>query len=241
VKAVFVKRREIKSVGIIGTLLSRLLKANPFPSEPLDSLAEAMQVNRILRAGKLERYYNMGFLATGGMAFLDRLFFDNTYLGILLPEELLAVGAHEFTHLKKKHGTKKFFRLTIPAAIVGVLIGFFVFSNFASIDSIPLIGNLGKVVSSLLAAIFFGFFAMVAGLYVNAKWLRQLETECDLSSVKFLNGEPMIPALIKLNNLRPKRMIRLERLMPKVYPTIEERINDIYKAAENKKKQNSSV
>ena len=226
-------------MGILSALLSRLLKASPFPSESLDNLADAMQVTKILRAKKLERYYNVGFLAVGGMAFLDRIFFDSRFLQVLLPDELLAVAAHEFTHLKKKDGTKKFFRLTAPAAIVGALMGFLVFSNFASIDSIPLVGSLGEVVSSLFVTIFFGFFVLVACLYVNANWLRQQETECDLSSVKFLNGEPMIQALIKLNNLRPRRITRLERLLPKIYPTIEQRINNIHVAAENKKSQNA--
>ncbi len=172
------------------------------------------------------------------MAFLDRVFFDSTCLRVLLPDELLAVGAHEFTHLKKRHGTKKFFRLTLPASIVGVLIGLFVFFNFSLIAPIPIIGSLGKVVSGLLAAVFFGFFALVAGLYVNAKWLRSLETECDLSSIEFLNAESMIQALIKINNLRPRRMPRLERWLPKVYPTIEQRINDIQTAAEEQKETN---
>jgi Zn-dependent protease with chaperone function len=228
-------------VGIVSRLFSRLLKASPFPSDPLDNLAEVMQVTKILRAKKLERYFSVGFLSVVGMAFLDRVFFDSTCLRVLLPDELLAVGAHEFTHLKKRHGTKKFFRLTLPASIVGVLIGLFVFLNFSLIAPIPIIGSLGEVVSGLLAAVFFGFLTLVAGLYVNAKWLRSLETECDLSSVQFLNGESMIQVLIKINNLRPRRMPRLERLLPKVYPTIEQRINDIHKAAENKKNQISTA
>jgi Zn-dependent protease with chaperone function len=226
-------------VGIISAFLSRILKASPFQSESLDNLADAMQVTKILRAKKLERYYNVGFLAVGGMPFLDRIFFDNRFLQVLLPDELLAVAAHEFTHLKNKHGTKKFFRLTVPAAIVGALLGLFVFFHFSIVTPIPVVGSLDNIVFGLLAALFFGFFTLVAGLYINAKWLRQQETECDLSSVKFLNGEPMIQALIKLNNLRPRSMPRLERWLPKVYPTIEQRINDIHTAAENKKKQST--
>ena len=226
-------------MGIISAFLSRILKASSFQSESLDKLANAMQVTKILRAKKLERYFNVGFLAVGGMAFLDRIFFDSRFLQVLLPDELLAVAAHEFTHLKKKHGTKKFFRLTIPAAIVGILMGLFVFFNFSIVTPIPVVGSLGNIIFGLLAAIFFGFFTLVAGLFINAKWLRQQETECDLSSVKFLNGEPMIQALIKLNNLRPRRMPRLERWLPKVYPTIEQRINDIHTAAENKNKQST--
>jgi Zn-dependent protease with chaperone function len=200
-----------------------------------------MEITKILKVGKLERYFNVGFLAFGGMAFLDRIFFDSRFLQVLLPDELLAVTAHEFTHLKKSHGTKKFFRLTVPAAMVGVLMGLFVFFNFSAVTPIPIVGSLGNVVSGLFTTIFFGFFALVTGLYVNAKWLRQKETECDLSSVKFLNGEQMIQALIKLNTLRPRRMTRLERWLPRIYPTIEQRITDIHTAVENKKKQNSSV
>ncbi len=171
------------------------------------------------------------------MAFLDRIFFDTNYFNTLLPDEVLAVAAHELTHLKKRHGTKKFFRLTVPSATIGVLMGFIVFFNFTAINAMPLVGSLGKVVSSLLATLFFGFFGLVAALFANAKWLRNQETECDLSSVKYLNGEPMITAMIKLNNLRPQRNTRIERVLPKLYPTIEQRINDIRAAAENKKKQ----
>jgi Zn-dependent protease with chaperone function len=228
-------------IGILSKAASKLLKAKSFQSDSLDNLAEAMQVTKILKVSKLERYFNVGFLAVGGMAFLDRIFFDSRFLQVLLPDELPAVAAHEFTHLKKRHGTKKFFRLTAPAAIVGVLMGLLVFFNFYLLAPIPIVGDLGNVVTGLLAVLFFGFFALVAGLYINAKWLRKLETECDLSSVKYLNGEPMIQALIKLNNLRPRRMPRLERLLPKVYPTIEQRISDIHKAAENKQKQNSPI
>jgi Zn-dependent protease with chaperone function len=190
-------------MGITNSLFARLLKATPFPSESLDNLADTMHVSGILKKTKLDRYYKAR-LRVGGMAFLDRIFFDATYFNTLLPDEMLAVAAHELTHLKKRHGTKKFFRLTFPSALIGVLMGFLVFFNFASIDPIPLVGSLGKVVSSLLAALFFGFFGLVATLFANAKWLRNQETECDLSSVKYLNGEPMITAMIKLNNLRPK-------------------------------------
>jgi Zn-dependent protease with chaperone function len=227
-------------MGITNSLLARLLKATPFQSESLDNLAETMHVSTILKKPKLDRYYKAR-LRVGGMAFLDRIFFDATYFNTLLPDEMLAVAAHELTHLKKRHGTKKFFRLTVPSALIGVLMSFLVFFNFESIDPIPLVGSLGKVGSSLLAAVFFGFFGLVAALFANAKWLRNQETECDLSSVKYLNGEPMITAMIKLNNLRPKRITRIEQFLPKLYPTIEQRINDIRAAAENKKKQSATA
>ena len=74
------------------------------------------------------------------MAFLDRIFFDAKYFNILQADEVLAVAAHELTHLKKRHGIKKFFRLTVPSAIIGVLMGSFVFFNFTSIDAILIVG-----------------------------------------------------------------------------------------------------
>jgi hypothetical protein len=37
-----------------------------------------MKVAKILKTRKLERYYNVGFLTVGGMAFMDRVFFDST-------------------------------------------------------------------------------------------------------------------------------------------------------------------
>ena len=227
-------------MAFINSILAQILKATPFQSESIDNLAETMQVTKILKKPQSDRYYKAR-LRVGGMAFLDRVLFDATYFGTLQADEVLAVAAHELTHLKKRHGIKKFFRLTVPSALIAVLMGFFVFFNFTSVDTTPLIGSLGKIASSLLAVLFFGFLGLVAALFVNAKWLRNQETECDLSTVKYLNGEPMITALIKLNNLRPQRNTRIERYLPKLYPTIEQRISDIREAVENKKKQSSAL
>jgi hypothetical protein len=60
-------------VGIISALISRVLKASPFPSESLDKLAEIMQVTKVLKINKLDRYYKVR-LRVGGMAFLGRSF-----------------------------------------------------------------------------------------------------------------------------------------------------------------------
>jgi hypothetical protein len=51
----------------------------------------------------------------------------------------------------------------------------------------------------------------------------------------------MILALIKLNNIRQRRTTRIDKLIPKIYPTIEQRINNLRIASENKQKQNSSI
>ena len=196
-----------------------------------------MQVTKILKKDRLDRYYKMRLLV-GGMSSFDRVFFDANYLALLSPDEVVAVGAHEFTHLNRRHGIKKFCRLIMPALMTGVVIGSLVFFNFSHINALLLV-NFGKTTSSLLAAILSSFLAYVGCLYVNAKWFRQQEKTCDLSAVKISHGKAMISALIKLNNLRPRKKTRLEQLLPKLYPTFEERINYI-SSATNEKTRNPS-
>jgi Zn-dependent protease with chaperone function len=224
------------TLGIFEFLIVRLLKAKSFQSESLDELAEAMQVTKILKRSKLVRYYRARFLLQGGMAFSDRIFFDAKYLETLLPDEVLAVGAHEFTHLNQRHGIKKFLRLILPPLIIGIIVGLIIFFNFALIGSIPIVKEWGKIESFILTGFLSFFIAYLAGLYINANWCRQQETNCDLSSVKFLKSDVMLSALIKLNNLRPRKMTLLDRLLPKLYPTLEQRINDIQKTLSNKAK-----
>jgi Zn-dependent protease with chaperone function len=226
---------ETKNLGIISWLIMKASKGKPFQSESLDALAETMHVTKILRKSKLDRYYKTQTVR-GGLSSFDRIFFDAKYFDILLPEEVLAVGAHEFTHLNQRHGLKRFWRMLAPALIIGAVVGISVFFNHALIDVVPFFINLGLVLSSFAAGLFVTFCCMIVGLYVNAKWLRQQETECDLSSVKLVNGEAMISALIKLNNLRPRKMTRFDRLLPQLYPTLEQRINAI-RTAEKEKNQ----
>jgi Zn-dependent protease with chaperone function len=132
-------------LGILGSILSRLFKAKPFQSESLDQLAEVMKVIKILKKNNLDRYYNAPFLRQGGMASSGRLFFDAKYLEKLLPDEKLAVAAHEFTHLNRRHGLKKFVRLQLPAMILGAIIVVLAFSDFELIAFLPFLSHLGDV------------------------------------------------------------------------------------------------
>jgi len=62
------------------------------------------------------------------------------------------------------------------------------------------------------------------------------EVQSDHSAVEFANGEALISALEKLRGLRPRKMKRLEsRLLPKTYPTLEQRIVGIRVAMEKKR------
>lgn len=180
-----------------------------------------MQTNEILKREKLERYFRVKSHPQGAIAFFNAIIFDSKFLDALLPEELLAVGAHEFNHMIEGHGVKRLARVVcIPAAISALTVPIFV------------------LYSSPVGVSFFLLFALWASLYLNANWLRQQETQCDLCAVKYADGEALISALIKHRKLRPRKANRLEvKLLPKTYPTLEQRISDIRAAMESKKKQ----
>jgi len=222
-----------ESLGILSSIIVQSLKAKPFQSEPLDRLADVMQTTGILKRGKLQRYYKVRSLQAGCLSYSDVVFFDAKYYDTLLPEELLAVGAHEFYHIIGRHGMKRFVRIFIPAAAIAALIGLLAFVNYELINSIPFFSSSGKILSSLFFALLSFLFLLSAFFYVNAKWNRQQESKSDINAVKFTNGEALISALVKLNKLRPKKVNRLEsRLLPNTYPTLEQRINDIRAAME---------
>jgi Zn-dependent protease with chaperone function len=134
---------------------------------------------------------------------------------------------------------KKLGRLLLPAIIIGSIIAIIVFSNFA-LFNFPF-NTFDKNMSSLGAGVFSCFVALIGSFYVNAKWLRQQETDCDLSSVRFLNNGSMASALIKLNNLRPRKITRLDRFFPKLYPTLDQRINAIWTLEREQKTRQSQV
>jgi Zn-dependent protease with chaperone function len=208
----------------------------PFQSEPLDTLAEAMQVTRILKKSKLKRYYKVNFLRAGGLAYIDRIFLDAKYLDLLTPEELLAVGTHEFTHIKERHGEKRFLRTYVPSLAIACASGFVAFFDYTSIRTLPVFANTGATLSAFGLATLSFFFALIAFLYVNAKWNRCQETKCDLSAE---NGEAMISALIKLDNLRGQKKPKspLSRFLPHFYPKLDERITAIRQAEKSRRKE----
>jgi Zn-dependent protease with chaperone function len=177
----------------------------------LDALAERMKAVSILKKDRLHRYYKSSILPIPCLAYSDALVFNENYLQMLPADGVLAVGAHEFNHLAKKHILKRLPRTVLPSAVLAVVVGYVV-SNSASL---------------LLAALTVGlsFFAFLLGsYYVNAKYFRDQETESDLSAVEYVNGAAMISALAIL---RPQKTGWLTKLMPHIHPTIEQRIHDI--------------
>ena len=193
----------------------RLFKAKPFESEALDRLAETMKVTPILKRGKLERYYKAAPFARGCISYPDAILFDAKYFDMLSADEVLAVGAHEFNHIIKKHVPKRIIRLLLPATIIVALIGFLATINAALSNSATVLSNLDANNFSGLA-IFFAF-VFFACYYINAGWFRQQETECDLSSVEFANGEAMISALVKFRTRFPKSSFdtNLSKVLPR--------------------------
>ena len=221
-------------MGLLSLLITGSLKERPFQSESLDSLAEVMQVTRILKRSKLKRYYKTRFLQAGGLAFINRIFFDAKYLDMLLPEELLAVGSHELTHIKQRHGEKRFLRLFGPSLLIAATIGLLAFFNYESIKAFPIFATLGENLFTFGSAIISFLPALIASFYFNAKWNRYQETKCDLSAE---NGEAIISALLKLDNLRGiKKHESSSRLLPHFYPKLDQRITDIRLAQKSKER-----
>jgi len=124
-------------MGILSSLVSRMLKASPFSSVSLDSLAETMRVTDILKKNKLERYYRVGRLQACCISYSVKVFFDRKFLEMLSPIELRAVGAHEFTHIIKRHGVKRFWRIFVPSITIPAIVGFFIFVYYMSISHLP--------------------------------------------------------------------------------------------------------
>jgi Zn-dependent protease with chaperone function len=145
---------------------------------------------------------------------------------MLSSDEVLAVGAHEFNHIAKKHVAKRLPRTVLPAAALAVVIGYLFFINSATF-----------LVNASAAVLSFFFFLFVS-YYVNAKWFRKQETESDLSAVEFVNGTAMISAL---SRLLPQKTSWLSKIIPHTHPTIEQRIHNIQAAMNTKNSFNFTI
>ena len=215
-------------MGVLSSITAWMLRAKQFQSDPLDELAESMNTTRLLKRGKLQRYYRAPMLANCCVSYSDAVFFDSEYFDNLSSKELLAVGTHEFNHIIEKHDTQKIKRQILPALLVGALLGFLAYVNYGVLNSFIPLSQVGQTCFSILVLLISFIILLTASYYFNAEWLRQLETQSDIRAVSYVNGEALISALTKLSKLRPKRTNRKKsRFFPKTYPTIEQRITDI--------------
>ncbi len=206
--------------------MERLLRAQPFEMQALDTLAENMKATSILKKNRLHRYYKSSILPIPCLAYSDALVFNSNYYQMLSPDEVLAIGAHEFNHIAKNHIAKRLPRTVLPAALLAVLIGYLFFVNSVSFLFIA-----SAVVLSFV-------FFLFGSYYVNAKWFRKQETESDLGAVEFVNGAAMISALARL---RPQKTSWFSKLMPHTHPTIEQRIQDVQAAVNAKNSFNFTI
>ena len=204
----------------------RLLRAQPFEMQALDTLAESMKATSILKKDRLHRYYKSSILPIPCLAYSDALVFNSNYYQMLSPDEVRAIGAHEFNHIAKRHIAKRLPRTFLPAAVLAVVIGYLFF-----------IGSATFLVNALAVVLSF-FFFLFGSYYVNAKWFRKQETESDLSAVEFVNGTAMISAL---SRLLPQKTSWLSKIIPHTHPTIEQRIHNIQAAMNTKNSFNFTI
>ena len=193
----------------MSSIMVRLLRAQPFEMQALDTLAESMKATSILKKNKLQRYYKSSILPIPCLAYSDALVFNSNYYQMLSPDEVLAIGAHEFNHIAKRHIAKRLPRTVLPAAVLAVVIGYLFL-----IDSASFLYMASAVVLSFI-------FFLFCSYYVNAKWFRKQETESDLSAAEFVGAAAVISALAML---RPQKTSLLFKLLPHTHPTIEQRI-----------------
>ena len=207
-------------MGIASSLSVRLLRSQPFESVALDRLAENMHATSILKKEKLKRYFKSRILPVGCLAYSDALVFNSNFYDGLLPEEVLAVGAHEFNHMRKGHVARRLPRTVLPALILAVVVGYLSWVN-----------DLDRGLFTVLTVVLSFLFFEVTSIYVNAKWFRQQETECDLSALEFVDGEAVISVLAKLSPQKTSKLMnRLSKILPHTHPTIEQRIQDVQAA-----------
>ena len=213
-------------MGLLSSIIVRMLRAQPFEMQALDTLAESMLATSILKKDRFHRYYKSSILPIPCIAYSDALVFNSNYYQMLSIDEVLAIGAHEFNHITKSHIAKRFPRTVLPAAVLAVLIGYLFFINSASF----------LLIASAVVLSF--FFFLFGSYYVNAGWFRKQETESDLRAVEFVNGAAMISALARL---RPQKISWLSKLIPHIHPTIEQRIRNIQAAMNTKNSFNFTI
>ena len=220
----------------IKSLISKAIKrAEPFDSVPLDSLAETIGASSYLVSNIHRRYFRCKSLPAGAVSFKNKIKFDARFLSSLSEDELCAIGAHEFTHLRERHRAKKIQRILLPQLIVLLLawLAVFVFaivdvrSHFVLSKSVLI----ALAIVAALPALFVTALSLIILGFTNARWLRSLETTCDFAAARIGRGEELISALQKLNKLYPmKQSGILYRLAPKFYPPLETRITNIRNA-----------
>jgi hypothetical protein len=213
-------------MGLLSSIMALLLRTQPFELNELDTMAENMQVTSILKKDRFHRYYKSSILPIPCIAYSDALVFNSNYYQMLSLDEVLAIGAHEFNHIARRHIVKRLPRTVLPAAILAVLIGYLFFINSVSF----------LFITSAVVLSFFLF--LFSSYYANADWFRKQETESDLRAVEFVNGAAMISALARLH---PQKTSWISKLIPHIHPTIEQRIHNIQASMNTKNSFNFSI
>ena len=213
-------------MGLLSSIMALLLRTQPFELHELDTIAENMQVTSILKKDRFHRYYKSSILPIPCIAYSDALVFNSNYYQMLSLDEVLAIGAHEFNHIARRHIVKRLPRTVLPAAILAVLIGYLFFINSVSF----------LFITSAVVLSFFLF--LFSSYYANADWFRKQETESDLRAVEFVNGAAMISALARLH---PQKTSWISKLIPHIHPTIEQRIHNIQASMNTKNSFNFSI
>ncbi len=171
---------------------SRALKI----SEPLkdpELLEEASTLSSKLGTGDLQIYViNMDKFKIANAAQIGArkffVFLSSYLLKNLTPEENIAVIAHEFAHASRRHVLK----MVAIAWLISVV--------SANLILFPVDSGLFPVISYVLPLVGLAII-MTSTLFVLPAIQRRFETQADLLATEIYNGEHLISALEKINEL----------------------------------------
>ncbi|MGD0477736.1 MAG: M48 family metalloprotease [Nitrososphaerales archaeon] len=196
-----------------------------FESVELDALAERMGVLGLLGSTKFGRYFKSKSRISA-ISFGSRIIFGLNCWNRLNEEQRLALGAHEFVHIKERDSQRKVRRLLVPSLIAAVLT-FLLWLSF--VHSIPL--NLAVLSFGLVLALIAWLVTLALAIGVNARWNRKIELRCDTTAASYVDGEVLIGALEVCDSMVSKKVKNswTYRLTAKTYPTQEERVEAIRK------------
>jgi Zn-dependent protease with chaperone function len=201
-------------------------RLEPFDSAELDELAGRMGV-----LGKLNRRQRYFFARSrySAFSFPGGVAYGKAYWNSLDAGERIAIGAHEFSHMRNDDVRKRQVRILLPGlAIMIILASVWIYYILPYMADSVLLAAVGLV--SLVLALS-GSLLLLGAL--NAPWRRRTELNCDIEAARYADGEDLISALELWEggvSQKARRKMRY-RVQSSFYPSLSQRVEAIRKAS----------
>jgi Zn-dependent protease with chaperone function len=199
--------------------LRLFLRAEPFESAELDSLAGRMDALRLLSSNRRERYFRT-HVGVAAMSFGNKVVFGARYYDKLTASQREAVGAHEFAHMLGGDYRDKRRRVVLPSLAVPLILS---------------VGSFLAARSALVAELAFVawfLFCFVLLSRRNAMKFREQELRCDSVAASFVEGQQLIDAIRICESMSRPRGGRRAGANAGAHPTLDQRIESIGRVTE---------